>query len=746
MLWLAGLSMFYSACKTSEQPGVAETSSPEPVLFTVQNDPTSLQEFLYVYNKNNFARDSVNPREDMRQYLDLYINFKLKVQEAKEAGLHQEQTFIEELSGYKKQLAKPYLSEKEVSEKLVRQAYKRLGTEVKASHILVGLKQNPEPADTLAAYNKIMQLREKLLKGEDFETLARRYSEDPSASMNGGNLGYFTALQMVYPFENAAYSTAEGGISEPVRTNFGYHLLKVHDKRPSQGKVKVAHIMVRSAEEASAEEKRAAKEKVDEIYKRLKEGKDWNQLAAQFSEDRATRSKGGELDWFGTGNMVPSFEEAAFALKEKGQFSKPVQTPYGWHIVRLIERQQLPPFEEMQEELAQKVSRDSRAQLQEEALLERLREENELQEKAANVESLMEQADSTLLSGRWQYQPDSLTSTQPLFTIKAEPYTVGEFVDWLQKQNQAAYNISPQRQLDRLYQNWKKESLLAYEEAHLEEKYDEYRMLVQEYHDGILLFQLMDEKVWTRALEDTAGLAQFFQKNREQYRWKERIAGTLFSAANPAILQQVEEALPKGPFVLNETQLPLPADQEVLAGSTAQVLNKLAGTLHQDTAASLQLLIPKGSQALQQPIQAHLKALGLAEERFELKLVPENTGVARVLTPSPKALERTFNKKAPLSLQVIEGPFERGDHPAVDAAAWKKGKQQLQQEDRTYLLVVDEVLPPGPKKLNEVRGQVISDYQEYLEKQWITSLREKYSIQVNDKLLEQTLNNIEKEL
>lgn len=746
LLWLAGLSMLYSACKTSEQPVAAESSAAEPVLFTVQNNPTSLQEFLYVYNKNNFARDSVNPREDMRQYLDLYINFKLKVQEAKEAGLHQEQAFIEELAGYKKQLAKPYLSEKEVSEKLVQQAYERLGTEVKASHILVGLKQNPEPADTLAAYNKIMQLREQLLEGEDFEALARRYSEDPSASMNGGSLGYFTALQMVYPFENAAYQTAEGEISDPVRTNFGYHLLKVHDKRPSQGKVKVAHIMVRSGEEASAEEAREAKEKIDEIYKRLQEGAAWEQLASQFSEDRATRNAGGELDWFGTGNMVPSFEEAAFALKEKGNYSKPVQTPYGWHILRLLERQQLPPFEEMQDELAHKVSRDSRAQLQEEALLERLREENRLREQTSHVEGLLEQADSSLLSGQWSYQPDSLAANKALFTINDEPYTTGEFISWLQEHNRPAYGLSPKRQLSSLYQSWQKESLLAYEETHLEEKYDDYRMLVQEYHDGILLFQLMDEKVWTKALEDTAGLEQFFQVKRANYQWEERVAGTLFSAANLATLQQVEEVLPNGPFVLTEAKLPLAAGQEVLSGTTAQLLNKLAGTIRQDTSTTLQVLLPEGSKALQQPVQNHLHALGLAEGQYELTLVPGKEALVRVLTASPKALERTFNKKSPLSLQVIEGPFERGDHPVVDAAAWEKGKQQLNMDGRAYMLIVDEVLPAAPKALSEVRGQVISDYQEHLEKQWIMTLREKYTIQVNDELLEQTLNNLDEQL
>ena len=746
MPWFVGLGFLCVTCKNANKPATTDAQLSEPVLFTVQDEPTTIKEFLYVYNKNNLNRDSVDLTADLKEYLELYVNFKLKVQEAKEEGLHQQQAFLDELGGYKKQLAGPYLTEKAVTEKLIREAYERLGTEVNASHILIGLKPNPLPADTVAAYSKIMQLRERALAGEDFHALARQHSEDPSASMNGGNLGYFTALQMVYPFENAAYGTPVGSVSKPVRTRFGYHILKVHNKRPSQGKVKVAHIMIRSEENGSEEQAEAAQKKVQDIHKRLKEGGDWQQLAMQFSEDRATKSKGGELDWFSTGNLVPEFEEVAFALKQKGQISEPVRTPYGWHIIKLIEKQSLPSLEEMREELENRVSRDSRAQLQEKVLMERLRRENNFQENKDVVQELMSGADSTLLPGRLKYKQDSLETAKVLFRINEKPYSVSDFKTWLSSNSGKKQNADPKQYLRAQYDRWLSEELLAYEEAHLEDKYDDYRMLVKEYHDGILLFQLMDEKVWTKALEDTAGLRNYFQNNRDKYQWEERIEGVLFSATNAELLQEVEEALSKTPYVLTQGNLgQINVEQEAaLPGNIVRTLDKLVGTLRQDSTAVLEVYLPQKQRAAVAPlVERHLEAQALTKERYKiLPATKDKEGSVRVLTLSPKALERQFNQKSSLALQVIEGPFERGTHPVVDDISWNPGTYKVQQDGRAYLVKVDKVLPPAPKALNDIRGQVISDYQQYLEQQWIEGLRQKYEVKINQELLDKTLSRL----
>ena len=538
---LAFCYLLLFACKPQEQKNAAGTP-PQTTIFSVAGDPVSEKEFLYVYRKNSISRDTVKPAEDLREYLDLYINFKLKVKEAREKGLHQQENFQEELDTYKKQLARPYLTESNVTEQLVQEAYKRLGSEVNASHILIEVPAGASAADTLAAWQKAQDIKQKAQAGADFGDLARRFSDDPSAQHNRGNLGYFTALQMVYPFENAAYNTPVGSVGGPIRTRFGYHVLKVHDKRPAQGKVKVAHLLIRTSPDMSAEEQAAAKARIDALYQQIIQGESWDALVRQFSEDLSTASKGGELPPFGTQQMILEFEKAAFGIKGRGSISEPVKTPSGWHIIKLLERQPLPRLEDIRGELEARVSRDSRSQLQEEALISRLKKENNFTENKAAVKNLYQQADTSLVTGRWNYQPGQ-AADQVLFSLTDSTYTVAEFVNWVKENSFPRQGINAALLIDRLYRDWQKEEILAYEEAHLHEKYEDYRMLVQEYHDGILLFQLMEENVWGKALEDTLGLQKYFQEHQNKYQWKERVNGLVMNAANEDVLQKAEAML-----------------------------------------------------------------------------------------------------------------------------------------------------------------------------------------------------------
>ncbi len=312
------LGLFAFACASIKKTNQTRDAfqPQEAVLFTAGNDSVYADEFLYVYQKNQV--DSVASLADeakvraVRDYLELYTNFKLKVKAAETAQLDQKESFKEELAKYQQQLAKPYLVENRVTEQLIEEAYQRSQQEVKASHVLIALDEDASPADTLRAYQKVDSLRNLALQGASFAMLAEQYSDDPSAATNGGDLGYFTALQMVYPFENAAYTTEVGSVSRPIRTRFGYHIIKVHDKRPSKGKVKVAHIMIRVGQESAQDS--SAQQKAQQIYEQLQQGGDWNALAERFSDDVTTRTSGGELQYFGTGNMIESFEEAAFCL------------------------------------------------------------------------------------------------------------------------------------------------------------------------------------------------------------------------------------------------------------------------------------------------------------------------------------------------------------------------------------------------------------------------------------------------
>ena len=308
-------------------------------VFTYGPYKVSKSEFVDVYSKNNISAKGNFDDKSIREYLDLYIKFKLKVQEAKDMKLNEKEAIIKEFETYRKQLAKSYLVDKKVTEQLLQEAYERAKKEVKASHILLRLAPDASPEDTLKVYQNAMGIRKQLIDGkEDFAKVAKEKSEDPSAKKNGGDLGYFSVLQMVYPFECGAYNTKKGNISMPVRTQFGYHLIKVDDVRPANGSIKTAHLFIKVPQSIIEDKNSTYKKKIDDIYAKLKAGEKFETLVAQFSEDPTTAQKGGELPWFTSGRMIKSYEDAAFALKANGDVSEPIRTAYGWHIIKRIDK------------------------------------------------------------------------------------------------------------------------------------------------------------------------------------------------------------------------------------------------------------------------------------------------------------------------------------------------------------------------------------------------------------------------
>jgi len=522
-----------------------------PYLIKVGKRRISPAEFKYVYNKNNSNNDSAYTLKNINEYLDLYTNFRLKVSEAESLGYDTVTSFKKELEGYKKQLAQPYLKEKGVTERLINEAYERMKEDVNASHILLKLAEDAEPKDTLEVYKKISELRDRALKGEDFAKLAEQYSQDPSAKENKGSLGYFTSLQMVYPFEDAAYKTKVGDISKPVRTKFGYHILKVNAKRPSQGTVTVAHIWARFTEEQEAADSIEAVKKINEIYKRLQKGEKWDELCSQFSDDTRSAKTGGVLTEFGVAQMTPKFEEAAFSLKNAGEFTKPVRTPYGYHIIKLIERKPVAPLETLEASIKAKVGKDSRSDLNKIEFLKRLKRENNFVENKAGLELAFSKADSSLPLGTWTYDEKATYLTTPIFNIKDKVYTVKDFFTYV-KSKQRAKTHSPRYIIEEMYKEFSENSLVAYEETNLEAKYEDYKMLVREYRDGILLFQIMDENVWNKAVQDTAGQKKYFENNKTNYKWGERVDATVFNCANKEVITKVKEYLKNSVYPLNE--------------------------------------------------------------------------------------------------------------------------------------------------------------------------------------------------
>jgi peptidyl-prolyl cis-trans isomerase SurA len=393
LLLLSSLVVFAAA-------GQSETKAESEALFSVNNKPVPIDEFIYLYKKNHQNKPDDFTEEKIDDYLRLFINYKLKVEEALYRRLDTTSAFKKEYNTYRDELLKPYLPDAKVVDSLVALTYDRLKEEVKASHILVNVNPDAPPADTIAAYKKILDLRRRVVAGENFGELAARHSEEPGAASTKGNLGYFTAMQMVFPFEQAAYTTPVGEVSQPVRTRFGYHILFVHDKQPSRGEVEVSHIMLRTGENADNE---SVKNTIFDIHDQLQKGVNWDELCSQYSEDQNSKDQGGKLRPFGVAAMAsaPPFEEVAFGLQNKGEISDPFQTAFGWHILRLESKIPLPPFNELKTSLTTRVSRDERVQISRQALRNRMKTELGYTENPEAKSKLLSLADSTTLNGKW---------------------------------------------------------------------------------------------------------------------------------------------------------------------------------------------------------------------------------------------------------------------------------------------------------------------------------------------------------
>lgn len=663
------LSVFLSSVllrlSFSAQPVVEN----DPVLLKINDREVTVSEFEYVYTKNNLNPQVMDPKS-IEEYLELFVNFNLKVYEALELKLDTHTSFITELDGYREQLAQPYLTDQNVTNHLIDEAMERMQYDVRASHILFNLDPYASPEDTLAVWNKAMDARERILEGDDFATLARELSDDPSANGlpatpnrpamrgNAGDLGYFSVLDMVYPFENAAFNLPVGEVSLPVRTNYGYHLIKVTDKQPSMGRATVAHIMVTVPAEADEEQQKQGEEKIKEIHDKLLAGEEFHTLAERFSDDKASARRGGELPAFTSNRMVPEFIKEIASLNQENPFSEPVRTQYGWHLIKLLDKQK-PDEETARTELKTRIGRDSRASMSQDVVLERLKNEYNFQEYRENLESFYQLLDSTVFEGKWQV-PATLDQGELLFSFADQEFSQYHFGSFIQE-SQTMRSPEPIRNyVSSMYENFWQQKLLNYEENRLPEKYPEFKRIMNEYHDGILLFELTDQKVWSKAMEDTTGLQNFFNENISDYYWKDRYDLIIYSFDS-------EKDAKKGRRKIRKAHKNEQSTEELMAefnqNSHLEVISE-AGIFEVD------------------------------ESMPVLSLINTQSGITRVI-----------------------------EHDGRFVVAW-----------------VNDFIPSQPKKLNEIRGLVIADYQNYLERNWIEELRAKYDYTVNRDALMHLMN------
>ncbi len=630
----------------------------DPTLFSVEGKNVKVSEFEYIYTKTNGDKADFS-RESLDEYLGLYKKFKLKVQRARDMQLDTIPSLQQELEGYRKQLADSYLTDKEVTERLVRELYERSQQDIDMSHLMIQIKnpQNPSPADTLAAYQKITGLLQQIQGGASFAQLAQENSADPSAKGNNGRLGFVTAPlpKGFYHLENAVYNTPPGTVVGPVRTGAGYHLVQTHGKRSARGEVEAAHILIRTTGKTANDI--AAKKLIDSLHQALVGGADFEALAKAHSQDKANASKGGYIGFFGINRYDLNFENAAFALQQDGAISEPIQSQVGWHIVRRISKKGVESYDLAKRRLQAKVKRDPRFGLARAAMIERIKTEGDFSEEKAVLDQFIAGLGEDYLSHKWKAGPQPEKAVLFRFGDK-NPVYLNEFSVYCQRSSRARIrggsrpDQNPESVTRELYREFVTDRALQYEEAQLEKKYPEFRALMREYEEGILLFEATKMLVWDKASQDTTGLQNYFEQHRKDYMWEERARVITFTVK------------------------------------------------------------PEGQK-------------NLAKIR---KFARKNAALA--------VLEKFNTDEAPL-VAYQSKTVEKGKDDVIDSVDWTVGNitdSQINNRNKSsFFYKIETVLPPTEKTLQEARGYVIADYQDYLEAEWIKELQADYKVKVNQK-------------
>lgn len=638
----------------------AQNSLDNKTLVTIGNEDITVGEFMHIYTKNN-TQTGVQEPSSIEDYLNLFINFKLKVREATDMQLDTNSEFKKELAGYREQLAKPYFVDESVNDALLQEAYNRKLRDIRASHILLMVDENAKPEDTLEAYNEIVQIREEIIAGKDFGEAAIEYSEDPSArdreeipgkqryrKGNRGDLGYFTVFNMVYPFENAAYNTPIGQVSQPIRTKFGYHLVMVSDNKDALGTAQVAHIFASlNAGTATDEEIIAKKEKIDNIYLKIQEGMPFEDAVTQYSEDKGSARNGGKLSAFTCNRVVPEFVLAAESLEIDG-VSEPVQTLYGYHIIKLISRETPGTFDEESEKLKERLKKDDRSHKSEEVVLQRIKDDNNLKIYDKNKLAVISQIDTSVLVGT--FKADSFAAyLKPVMKIGKDKLSQFDFAKYVEENHRKQQNLDKDVYLENMFTTFVNENCLAYEDKHLEEHFPDFKALMREYHDGILLFNLTDEKVWTKAVKDTLGLENYFNEHNDNYLWNERVDATIYQ-----IKKEEDREKVKALIVEYESD-----------GDIAQQLDK-------DSIQSVKIIPGKFEKGDNQYIDKVEWVSGnIQETSSDVENLITIVKIKEVLSPQPKQ----FNEARGLATADYQGYLE---------------EQWIKQLKETYPVVINE--------------------------------------------------------
>lgn len=534
--------ILFCLCMSSASVSLMAQKTADPVLFTYGNNKVTKSEFLRMYTKNVSNQKPDFSEKALRDYLTLYSRFKMKVAEAEKAHLDTIPSIQTELGSYKKQLAKTYMTDGEITDKLVKEAYERMKKDVRVSHILLNFPKMDE--DTTLIYRRIDSLYQVLQKGMDFAALAAVASDDKPSASKGGDIGYFTALQIPsYPFESTAYQTPVGSYSKPFRSAFGYHIIKKTAERSARGEIQVAQIMLNVRKSEGEAGDLRAKQRIDSMLTALRGGADFERMVERFSDDKFSQNTKGVLATFGVGQMDPAFEDAAFALKNPGDYSDPVRTEYGYHIIKLIGKTPLRPFDTLKTDLKKRVEKDGRIEVAKEQYTYKLKQKLGYKDYPAALTELINAIpDSTLRNGTY-LGADYGRFTKKLFEMTGTVFTQADFANYIQDFTKGKIYGAKEVTLRSLFKNYAEKALYDYQENKLLDENAEFKNLVTEYRDGIMLFELTDKNVWNKALVDTNGLKDFYESRKARYQWPASVKAVHYKCADEDYAKKVMKAL-----------------------------------------------------------------------------------------------------------------------------------------------------------------------------------------------------------
>ncbi|WP_438969279.1 peptidylprolyl isomerase [Nonlabens sp.] len=561
--------LFFSA-------GISAQSLKDKTLLTIDGVDFDAGTFMKFYFKNI---DIVQQEEqkDVNNYLDLYIDYRLKLQQAYELGLDKKESHINDIKGTRASLAQPYLTDNKVTESLVKEAYEREKEQINASHILIKLSRGASPADTLKAWNRIQDIYDQLKDGADFAALARTKSEGPSAG-NEGKVGWFGPFRMAYEFETASYETPVNTFSKPTRTDFGYHIVYVNERRPNPGEITVAHIMTFDKKDSN---ENTATKRIQELYTQLEQGKRFEELAREFSDDLNSAPRGGKLNRFGIGGIDETFANAAYEIKEIGAYSEPVQTKFGWHIIKLLEKHPLKNFEELEKVLMDKLKNSPRSRKITESFTNNLKKQYNVSEKLLlpkEVYSLVE--DSLIMIRKYELNKNLPSNNTRLFHINETNFYVKDFLSYIEKRQlkDATVYSSKIEKLDAFYQSFITDKIIEYYDTNLERDNEDFRFLYNEFKEGFLVFDLIETQVWKKADNDSIGQRNYYDTHKESYKWERRIDIDLTQSISEEVANEVSDMLKKG-IAIDSIKAQLNVDNKtkviVSSGKVEETYNRL---------------------------------------------------------------------------------------------------------------------------------------------------------------------------